>query len=79
MFPGPWGVSVSAIITSDGEDGLGDWTDEEIVRAITEGISRDGTPLFPPMGFGYYANMTADDLAALVAYLRTVPPLPDPS
>lgn len=79
MFPGPWGVSVSANITSHPEDGLGNWTDDEIVRAITEGISRDGTPLFPPMGYGYYATMTPDDLAALVAYLRTVPALSDPS
>lgn len=78
-FPGPWGVSVSANITADPQDGLGEWTDEEIVRAITQGISRDGSRLHPPMGFGYYANMTHDDLAALVAYLRTIEPLPDPS
>lgn len=79
LFPGPWGVSVSANITSDPEHGLGAWTDEEIVRAITEGVSRDGTPLFPPMGYGYYANMSSDDLAALVAYLRTIEPVADAS
>lgn len=79
LFPGPWGVSVSANITADPRDGLGAWTDEEIVRAITEGVSRDGTPLFPPMGYGYYANMTPEDLAALVAYLRTIEPVADAS
>jgi len=79
MFPGPWGVSVAANITSDPNDGLGAWSDDEIVRAITQGVSRDGTQLFPPMGFGYYANMTPQDLAALVAYLRTVEPVADPS
>lgn len=79
MFPGPWGISIAANITSDPEDGLGSWTDEQIVRAITQGISHDGTPLYPPMGFGYYANMTSEDLAALVTYLRTVEPVSDPS
>ena len=34
---------------------------------------KDGTPLKPPMGFGFYANMTDADLDAVVAYLRTVP------
>ena len=57
------------------EDSLGAWTDEEIVRAITEGISHDRTPLLPPMGHGYHATVTSDDLAALVAYLRTVEPV----
>ena len=49
------------------------WTDAEIKRAITQGISRDGSHLKPPMGFGYYAHMTDADLNALVAWLRTVP------
>jgi mono/diheme cytochrome c family protein len=72
-FPGPWGKSVSRNITSSKEKGLGGWTDAEIKRAITEGVSKDGTHLKPPMGFALYKNMTADDLDALVAYLRTVP------
>jgi mono/diheme cytochrome c family protein len=74
-FKGPWGVSVSRNITSDKEKGLGDWTDDEIKRAITQGISRDGSKLKPPMGYPFYAKMTAEDLDAVVAYLRTVPPL----
>jgi mono/diheme cytochrome c family protein len=44
-------------------------------RAITQGIARDGRKMLPPMGYGYYAAMTEDDLDALVAWLRTVPPL----
>jgi len=73
-FPGPWGTSVAANISSDPEHGIGAWSDEEIVAAITKGVSRDGRPLKPPMGYPYYARMTGDDLAALVAWLRTVPP-----
>jgi mono/diheme cytochrome c family protein len=72
-FPGPWGKSVSRNITSSKTKGLGDWTDAEIKRAITEGVHKDGSKLKPPMGYPYYARMTADDLDAVIAYLRTVP------
>lgn len=72
-FPGPWGTSVAANITSSKAKGLGDWTDAEIARAITHGVSRDGRKLKPPMAFPYYARLKPDDVAAIVAYLRTVP------
>jgi mono/diheme cytochrome c family protein len=74
-FKGPWGISTSRNITSSKTKGLGGWSDAEIKRAITEGVSRDGSKLKPPMGFGFYAKMTTDDLDAVVAWLRTVPPL----
>jgi mono/diheme cytochrome c family protein len=72
-FPGPWGVSTSRNITSSKTKGLGAWTDDEIKRAITQGISRDGSKLKPPMGFQYYATVKPEDLDAVIAYLRTVP------
>jgi hypothetical protein len=72
-FKGPWGVSTSRNITSDKEKGLGGWTDAEIRRAITTGISRNGETLKPPMGFAAYARMTDKDIGDLIAYLRTVP------
>ena len=72
-FKGPWGVSVSRNITSSKTKGLGAWTDAEIKRAITQGISRDGSKLKPPMGFEFYAKMKAEDLDDIVAYIRTVP------
>jgi hypothetical protein len=74
-FPGPWGVSHSRNVTSSKTKGLGNWTDAEIKRAITQGISKDGGKLKPPMGFHYYSQMTAGDLDAVIAWLRTVPPL----
>jgi mono/diheme cytochrome c family protein len=73
-FPGPWGISVSRNITSSKTKGIGAWTNAEIERAITTGVSRDGSHLKPPMGFHYYSTLTAEDLDAVVAYLRTVPP-----
>jgi mono/diheme cytochrome c family protein len=72
-FPGPWGISKSVNITSHRTAGIGAWSDAEIKRAITQGVSRDGRTMLPPMGYGYYAKMTDADLNAVVAYLRTVP------
>lgn len=54
---------------------LGEWTDGEIVRAITAGVSRDGRPLHPFMPYDTYARMTEADVYAVVAYLRTLPPI----
>src|SRR5712675_2128297 len=72
-FKGPFGVSVSRNLTSHKEKGLGAWSDEEIKRAITQGVSRDGSKLKPPMGYPFYAKMTPQDLDAVVGYLRGVP------
>jgi len=74
-FPGPWGVAVSRNITSHPTAGLGAWSDAEIKSAITQGVRKDGTKLNPPMAFSRYATMTDQDLSAIVAYLRTVPPM----
>jgi mono/diheme cytochrome c family protein len=73
-FPIAWKGSVAPNITSHPTAGIGAWTDAEIKRAITTGISRDGRKLQPPMGFAFYRRMTEADLNAIVAYLRTVPP-----
>ena len=73
-FKGPWGESVSPNITADSAAGLGSWSDDEIKRAITQGIARDGHKLKPPMAYAAYASMTAQDLDAIVAFLRTLPP-----
>jgi hypothetical protein len=67
-------VSASRNISSHSTAGLGAWSDVEIKAAITQGLHNDGTKLKPPMQFHSYAKMTAQDLSAVVAYLRTVPP-----
>ena len=66
--------SVSANITSDPVAGLGQWSDDEIKRAITQGIARDGHKLKPPMAYAGYATMSPQDLDAIVAFVRTLPP-----
>jgi len=63
-------------ITSHAEHGLGRWTDEQIVRAITQGVSANGRRLLPPMPFQNYAGITSQDLADIVSFLRSLPPQP---
>jgi hypothetical protein len=55
--------------------GCGAWTDQDIGHAITTGTARDGRTLKPPMAYPYYAGLKQADLADIIAYLRTVPPL----
>ncbi len=74
-FKGPWGVSVSRNLTPH-DSGLKGWSDAEIARAIREGKRRDGSALKPPMAYGWYKNIDGADMTALIAYLRTLPPLP---
>lgn len=75
-YPADWTGAVARNITSSPVAGLGQWSDEEIKRAIAQGVSRDGRALQPPMGFHWYAGLTPADQDALVAWLRTVPPRP---
>src|SRR5262252_688689 len=62
-------------ITPDRETGIGSWTDGEKIRAIREGISRDGTPLFPMMGYQRFRHMSDEDVYSLVAYMNTLVPV----
>jgi len=72
----PYGDFPSGNLTSDKETGLGNWTDAEIKRTITQGILKDGERLLPfPMDWASYSTMKDDDINAIVAYLRTVPPV----
>lgn len=74
-IPGPWGVSISRNLTP-GPGGLKDWTDAEIAHTIRTGLNRLGQPLKPPMAFWFYKTIADADMAALIAYLRTLEPLP---
>ena len=62
-------------ITPDPETGLGKWTDGEIMRAIREGVDRDGRALFPMMPYEHLREMSDEDVKSVVAYLRTMPPV----
>ena len=76
VFTGPWGSAVVPNITSHPKSGLGAWTDGEIRRALTHGVSRDGRVFKQPMARqDYFSRMTDSDLDAIVAWLRTIPPI----
>ncbi|MBI5279230.1 MAG: cytochrome c [Burkholderiales bacterium] len=75
VIPGPWGQSISRNLTPHA-NGLKDWTDEQIAKAVREGVDREGKPYKPPMAFGWYKNISDDDMTAIVKYLRTLKPQP---
>ncbi len=62
-------------ITSDPETGGGRWTDDMYARAIREGIGHDGRTLFPLMPYLNYRRMSDEDLASVVVYIRSLPPV----
>ena len=74
-LPARWQGVVSRNITPHPDKGIGAWSDAEIKRAITQGVSRDGRKLLEPMAFAWYAGIRDEDLDAIVAYLRTLAPL----
>ena len=55
--------------------GIGDWTDGEILRAITTGVSQDGRALFPVMPYPYLAKADKEDVYSVIAYLKTLDPV----
>ena len=65
----------SSNITPDPETGAGNWTDDQLARAIREGIGHDGRALFPMMPYEHFHSMSDEDLASVVVYLRSVPPI----
>ncbi len=81
QFPKELGLPgdvVAPNITPDVETGIGAWTDGEKIRAIREGVSRDGRPLFPMMPYQAMAKMSDADVQALVAYMNTLPAVRNP-
>lgn len=70
------GVQVVAPnITSDAETGIGAWSDAEIARAIRQGVGRDGKTLFRRMPYEFFNRMSDEDLASVVVYIRSLPPV----
>jgi mono/diheme cytochrome c family protein len=72
------GRIVASNITPDRETGIGTWTDGEKIRAIREGVSKDGRALYPLMPYESYRIMADEDVQALVAYMNSLPPVRNP-
>lgn len=62
-------------ITSDIETGIGGWTDDMLREAITRGVLPGGRKMIGPMPWMAYAGMTTDDILAVIAYVKTIPPI----
>ncbi|WP_436644026.1 c-type cytochrome [Microbaculum sp. FT89] len=69
------GVFVGRNLTPDKETGIGDWTEEQIVAALQTGLRPDGRMLAPIMPWHAFASLTEDDVNAVVAFLRSLPPV----
>lgn len=59
-------------------DGLGQWTDDEILRAVRDGVHKDGHFLVPMMPYDNYQHLSDEDGKALVVYLRSIPAAKSP-
>ncbi|HZP17381.1 MAG TPA: hypothetical protein VFB00_05420 [Terriglobales bacterium] len=77
-FAGLPGRIVAPNITPDQETGIGNWTDDMVARAIREGIGHDGRALFPLMPYQIFRYLPDEDLASVVVYLRSLPPVKNP-
>ncbi len=75
-FVGPWGISYPANITPDEQTGIGLWTEEIFVKTLRTGKHMgEGRPLLPPMFVENLQPLADDDLKAIYAYLRSIPPI----
>ncbi|WP_316809849.1 c-type cytochrome [Pedobacter heparinus] len=54
---------------------LGNWTDGEILRAITTGVNKDGKALFPLMAYNRFGKMDQEDVYSIIAYIRSLQPV----
>ena len=73
-YDGPFGTVYASNITPDPATGIGKWTDAEIITAIRSGRRPNGERLIPVHPYPVFNGMAEEDLRALVAYLRSVPP-----
>jgi mono/diheme cytochrome c family protein len=77
-FKLPFGSIYGTNITADKETGIGNWSDEQFVRAVREGVGPEGN-LYPAMPYTSYTGMSRDDLLAIKAYLFSLPGVKQPN
>lgn len=80
---GPWGASFAANLTPDNETGIGTWQPEMFINALRTGKHLGaGRPILSPMPWEMVGKLTDEDLKAVFAYLKSIPPIknkvPDP-
>ncbi len=78
-FELPFGRIYSTNLTPDAATGLGAWTDDEFVRAMHEGVGRDGQRLYPAFPYTSFTQLSRADVLAIKAYLMSLPPVQQPA
>lgn len=71
----PFGTIYSANLTPDADTGLGRWSEADFYRAMNEGLSKDGSRLYPAFPYTHFTYATRDDVDAIFAYLNTLDPV----
>ena len=69
------GVVYASNITPDPETGIGSWSDDDILKALTQGINKKGDTLFPIMPYANFNHLAKSDLLGIIAYIRTLKPI----
>jgi len=72
-FPLTFGTLYSTNITADIETGIGAWSDDEFVRAVREGVRKDGRHLYPVFPYTSYTELSRSDVLAIKTYLFSMP------
>ncbi len=72
----PVGTLYSTNITADAATGIGSWSDEEFVRAVREGVRKDGRHLYPAHPYTSFTQLSRSDVLAIKAYLYSLPATP---
>lgn len=75
FHPDPETLIVVPNLTPDPDTGIGRWTDDQLARAIREGIGHDGRALMPMMPYRHFRHMSDEDLASVIVYLRSLLPV----
>jgi cytochrome c553 len=71
----PFGTFITPNITPDTKTGIGQWNADDFFKAMHEGKSRDGRPLYPAFPYTEYTRVTREDSDAIFAHLQAVPPV----
>lgn len=71
----PFGTIYSSNITPDPRTGIGRWTEADFIRAMREGVDREGHHLYPAFPYDRYTHATDEDDRAIYAYLMSQPPV----
>src|SRR5437660_6389978 len=67
----PFGTIYSTNITPDPDTGIGKWSEAEFIRAMHDGVDREGHDLYPAFPFDHFTKVTDEDVKAIYAFVMT--------